>query len=152
MPTPTPARKATTTKKAPAKKAPAKKAPARKATPDYVALAAAYITTNRMARPRGWDRTALLAILATWSTLPTYGPEALSAEGRARGLASGWSVPADCFTPGKAVDQSAVNSVRAYIRDVAIPALAAVGCPDLPTIDHVATMWEGGTMVVYRRA
>lgn len=159
MPAPTPARKATakaTKATAPkATKAPARKAPARKAAPkapDYVALAATYIVERKMSRPRGWDRTEILSLLVGWATLPAYGPEALSPEGRVRGTVTGWTVPAGCFTPGQAIDQSKVNTVRAWIETVGLPALAAVGCPGLPTIDRVATMLESDGMVIYRRA
>lgn len=114
------------------------------------------ITTRRMERPRGWDRTSIAAFFVgkgngTWARLPEYGPEALSPEGRARGDVRGWTVPAECF--GRDVDQSQVNSLRAYIRDVVFVAMDEAGIAH-PAIDRVVTVWDRATgdAIIYRRA
>lgn len=115
------------------------------------------IAERKMARPRGWNRDALVCLFVhqsagAWAKLPAYAPEALSPEGRARGVVKGLAVPAECF--GRDVDQSQVNSLRAYIRDVVLVAIAAVGI-DAPSIDRVATILADRdgtpTVMVYRR-
>jgi hypothetical protein len=116
------------------------------------------IRDRRMARPRGWDRVALSQFFTDggrvrWATLPVYGAADLSPEGRARGNVRGWVIPAECF--GRTVDQSQVNSVRAYIRDVTLAAAQVAGVT-VPTIDAVATVLEhrdgAPVAVIYRRA
>jgi hypothetical protein len=132
------------------------KAPARKA-PAIVATIVGLIAERRMARPRGWNRDGLVAFFAGggWASLPTYDAASLSAEARARGVVTGWIVPAEAFTPGRGIDQSQANSLRAYIRDVVLVAMGLAGAPNVPTIDAVATMLEirdgEPVVVIYRR-
>ena len=127
------------------------------ATASIAAAVTKTIADRKMARPRGWNRDALVAFFVNeWTTLPAYSAAALSAESRARHDVRGFVVPAECYTPGVPVDQSAVNSVRAYIGNVVLEAMALTGCANVPAIGAVATMLEErdgvACCVVYRKA
>ncbi len=113
------------------------------------------IIREKRSRPRGWDRTEVVRFFVNKSgfrSLPAYSGDMLSAEGKARNSLKGWEVPAEAFN--RSPDVSQRNSLRAYIEDVVIPAMASNGDNGV-TIDKVAIHLDGWgddvRVMIYRK-
>ena len=113
------------------------------------------IRERKMERPRGWNREVLVRFFVNKSgfrSLPAYGGEMLSAEGKARNAVKGFTVPAECF--GKAIDRSQANSIRLYIENTILPAMRLAGDTGI-TMDMVGIHLDGWgddvSVVIYRK-
>lgn len=118
-------------------------------------------------RPRGWDRTGVIAIFVNanaFPKLPAYSDAELSPESVARNAPRGVRVPAEAFARGGKIvapDESMKISLRAQYRDKIYPNLPAVAkgmgiaIPALPKPDEVEFHLHGTGddrfVMVYRK-
>lgn len=88
--------------------------------------------------------------------LPVYSEAELSPEAKARGTVKGWTVPASEYgrNADRPADVSMRNSIAAWIKDRALPAIAACGgatiAPEAVAI-HLEGYGEDARIVIYRK-